>query len=189
MAPSSTDIRDEVREQAQAHYRGLEFTYRDFEAILNAASDLDEIRTTDDSYFVLGSYADDADGRLEDVRNQLDNRPRGRAVLMKDVADEWEHSYPKFRLIADYATYVVGVAEHRCGGFLVEMGYFTAVDEYFRKTYVCKLAYPNDGVRRTNRDYPFSWMQVGIFDLLGTEQRLFVWDSEGTLEVCISKIP
>lgn len=172
-----------------AHYRGLEFSYEDFEAILNAASDLNEIRTADDSYFVLGSYAGDAEERLEDVRDQFDNRPHARAVLMKDVADEWEHSYPKFRLIADYATVVVGVAEHRCGGFLVEMGYFTAVDEYFEKTYVCKLAYPNDDVRQTNRDYPFSWMQVGIFDLLGRERRVLVWDSEENLEICVSKIP
>ena len=189
MSPSSTDIRNEIQEQAQAHYRGLEFTYQDFEAILNAASDLNEIRTTDDSYFVLGSYDADADDRLEDVRDQLDNRPHARAVLMKDIANEWEHSYPKFRLIADYATYIVGIAEHRCGGFLVEMGYFTAVDVYFEKTYACKLAYPNDDVREKDRDYPFSWMQVGIFDLLSNEQRLFVWDSKDALEICISKIP
>lgn len=49
MAPSSTEIRTEIQKQAQAHYRGLEFTYQDFEATLNAVSDLNEIRTTDDS--------------------------------------------------------------------------------------------------------------------------------------------
>lgn len=189
MPPESTEIRDETKAQAQAHYRGLEFTYGDFEAILNAVSELNEIRTTDDSYFVLGSYADEPVQRLETVRDQLDNRPGARAVLMKDIANEWEHSYPKFRLIADFATYLVGVAEHRCGGFLVEMGYFTAVEEYFEKTYVCKLTYPNEGVRETDREYPFSWMQAGIFDLLSKEQRVFVWDSEEALEVCVSKIP
>ncbi|WP_336365231.1 hypothetical protein [Halalkalicoccus salilacus] len=189
MPPTSTEIRAEIQEQAQAHYRGLEFTYDDFEAILSAVSELNEIRTTDNSYFVLGSYADDAESRLETVRDQLDSRPGGRAVLMKDVADEWEHSYPKFRLIADFATYLVGIAEHRCGGFLVEMGYFTAIDDYFNKTYVCKLTYPNNGIRETDRKYPFSWMQVGIFDLLSEEQRLLVWDSEDALEICISRIP
>lgn len=121
MSPISAEIRTEIQEQAEAHYRGLEFTYEDFEAIVTSVSELDEIRTTDNSYFVLGSYADDAEARLETIRDQLDNRPGARAVLMKDIAEEWEHSYPKFRLIADFATYLVGVAEHRCGGFLVGM--------------------------------------------------------------------
>lgn len=189
MPPTPTEIRIEIQEQAQAHYRGLEFTYDDFEAITSSISDLNEIRTLDDSYFVLGSYADDAALRLETVRAHLDNRSGARAVLMTDIAEEWEHSYPKFRLIADFATYIVGVAEHRCGGFLVEMGYFAAIDEYFDKTFVCKLGYPNDGVRETTRKYPFSWMQTGVFDLLSEERRLFVWDREDALEVCISKIP
>lgn len=189
MTPTPTDIRGELTEQAQAHYKGLEFAYEDFEAILNSASELNEIRSTDDSYFVLGSYDDAAERRLETVRDQLDKRPGARAVLMKDVAEEWEHSYPKFRLIADFATYLVGVAEHRCGGFLVEMGYFTAVEKYFQKTYVCKLSHPNDNIRDTDHEYPYSWMQAGIFDLLAEEQRLFVWKNEDGLELCITKIP
>lgn len=69
MAPTSAEIRTEIQEQAETHYRGLEFTYEDFEAILSAVSELDEIRTTDDSYFVLGSYADDAETRLETIRD------------------------------------------------------------------------------------------------------------------------
>lgn len=189
MGPQSEEIRREVIERAESHYRGLEFSYQDYEDIVNSVSELNEIRTTDDSYFVLGSYDGDAETRVETVRDQLDNRPGARAVLMKDIANEWEHSYPKFRLIADFASYLVGVAEHRCGGFLVEMGYFAAVDKYFEKTYVCKLAYPNNGIRETDRRYPFSWMQTGIFNLLSKEGRVFVWDDENALETCVLKIP
>jgi hypothetical protein len=187
--PNSEEIRDEVIARAESHYRGLSFTYEDFEAILQSMSALEAVRSTDDSYFVLGSYDDDAERRLESVRDRLDNRIAGHAVLMKDLANEWEHSYPKFRLLADYATTIVGVAEHRCGGFLVEMGYFTAVETYFEKTYVCKLSYPNEGIRSTDRTYPFSWMQTGIFDLLAREKRVFVWRDLASLDACVVKIP
>ncbi len=141
MPPAADDIKQEMMEQAEAHYRGLSFSYDEFESVLNVTSDLTEIHSYDTSYFVLGSYTEDARMRLEQVRDQLDARSGARAILMSDIANEWEHSYPKFRLIADYTTYLVGVAEHRCGGFLVEMGYFAAVDQYFEKTYVLKLAY------------------------------------------------
>jgi len=100
-----------------------------------------------------------------------------------------EYPYPKSRLIVAFATYLVGIAEHRCGGFLDKIGYFTTVEKCFQKTYVCKLSHPNDNIRDTDHEYPYSWMQIGIFDLLAEEQRLLVWKNEDGLELCITRIP
>jgi len=60
---------------------------------------------------------------------------------MVDIRSEWTNTYLKFRLLADYTDFIVGVAEHAQGGFLVEQGYFTALEEYFTKTHVFKREY------------------------------------------------
>lgn len=140
------------------------------------------------AYFVLGSYDGDCRDRLELVQDELRSRG-GYAFVMDEVAEPWEQPYPKFRLLSDLADYIVGVAEHRCGGFLVEQGYFTAVDDYFQRTYILKLAYPNEGVREAEHEYPYSWMQEGVFDLLAAESRVFVWKDEPDLIDCVDRLP
>jgi hypothetical protein len=57
---------------------------------------------------------------------------------MVDIQIEWTNTYLKFRLLADYADVIVGVAEHAQAAFLVEQSYFTALEEYFAKTHVFK---------------------------------------------------
>jgi len=57
---------------------------------------------------------------------------------MIDIRSEWTNTYLKFRLLADHTDVIVGVTEHAQGCFLVEQGYFTALEEYFAKTHVFK---------------------------------------------------
>lgn len=182
-------VRQEVLTRAETYYRGLELSAGEYETIMNSVSDFASIAAAERSYFILGSYGSAAKHRLYRVKEQLNDRPETFAFLMDDVARPWERAYAKFRLLGDFSDHIVGVAEHRCGGFLVEQGYFTAIDPYFRRTYVCKLTYPNDGIREPQHEHPYSWMQEGVFELLAAEDRLFSWRDEASLSSCVSDIP
>lgn len=183
------DLRQEVINRAETYYRGIEFSAEEYETVMESIGDFATITDADRAYFLLGSYGEEAKDRLQRVKSQLNDRSNAYAFLMDDVARPWEQSYAKFRLLGDLTDCIVGIAEHRCGGFLVEQGYFTAIEPYFQRTYVCKLAYPNDGIREPEHEYPYSWMQEGVFDLLDAEQRLFVWENEETLTTSVGEIP
>lgn len=182
-------LRQEVVNRAETYYRGIEFSADEYETILESIGDFANITAADRAYFLLGSYGEESKARLKRVQSQLNERPDAYAFLMDEVARPWEQSYAKFRLLADLADYIVGVAEHRCGGFLVEQGYFTAIEPYFQRTYVCQLAYPNDDIREPDHEQPYSWMQEGVFELLDADQRLCVWQTEDELDECVSEIP
>jgi hypothetical protein len=112
---------------------------------------------------------------------------------MVDIRREWTNTYLKFRLLADYTDYIVGVAEHAQGGFLVEQGYFTALEEYFAKTHVCQREYAdlNPAEVDTGVDIknPYSGMQVAIFEMLEESGRLYRWATEEDLVKCVENIP
>ncbi|WP_198664692.1 hypothetical protein [Halorubrum sp. 48-1-W] len=61
-----------------------------------------------------------------------------------------------------HTDYLIGVAEHARGGFLVEQGYFTALETYFAKTHVCKREYDgldiDDVDTGVDVDNPYSGM-------------------------------
>ncbi|OAQ54482.1 hypothetical protein HTG_02720 [Natrinema mahii] len=101
--------------------------------------------------------------------------------------------YLKFRLLADYADYIVGVSEHDSGGFLVEQGYFTALEQYFEKTDVFKRTYedltPADLETEADPENPYSGMQTAIFEMLADGDRLCVWETEDELRECTSELP
>lgn len=107
---------------------------------------------------------------------------------MVDVRREWTNTYLKFRLLADYADVIVGVAEHAGGGFLVEQGYFTALEEYFVKTHVFKREYDTIDLAELDTavesDDPYSAMQTGIFEMLDDAGRLCRWATEEDLVAC-----
>lgn len=103
------------------------------------------------------------------------------------------NTYLKFRLIADYTNYIVGIAEHDRGGFLVEQGYFTALDRYFAKTHVFKRDYhrlnSNEFDMNIDSNDPYSGMQTAIFDLLEEAGRLCEWTTEDDLIKCVGTLP
>ena len=131
--------------------------------------------------------------RLHLVKDRLNRRADAYAFLMIDIRSEWINTHLKFRLLADYTDYIVGVAAHPQGGFLVEQGYFTALETSFVKTHICRWG--NDTFDECDVDTgvdivsPYSGMQLAIFEMLEDDGRLYRWTTEGDLVECVENIP
>ncbi|AGB31154.1 hypothetical protein C488_01699 [Natrinema pellirubrum DSM 15624] len=184
---------DELAAKAESYLHESSLTPAEYEALKHSVTELAPLLTTGRSYFVLGSYGRPEIHRLQLVKDRLNRRTDSYAFLMVDIRNEWTNTYLKFRLIADYADYIVGVSEHDSGGFLVEQGYFTALEQYFEKTYILKRTYddltPADIETEADPENPYSGMQTAIFEMLADEDRLCVWETEDDLRECTSELP
>lgn len=184
---------EELAEKAEKYLHGRSLTPREYEGLKRSVGELSAIFTADRAYFVLGSYGRPEIYRLQLVKDRLNRREGAYAFLMVDIRGEWTNTYLKFRLLADYTDYIVGIAEHGRGGFLVEQGYFTALEQYFAKTHVFKRDYqgldPDEIDTDVDPDDPYSGMQTAIFDLLAEAERLRVWTTEDDLVKCVGSLP
>ncbi len=179
---------DELAEKADEYLHETSLMPAEYETLKQSVAELTPIFSTERSYFVLGSYGRPEIRRLQLVKDRLNRQPDAYAFLMVDVRSEWTNTYLKFRLLADYTDVIVGVAEHAQGGFLVEQGYFTALEKYFAKTHVFKREYDtldadaiDTGVDIAN---PYSGMQTTIFEMLDDSGRLCRWTTEDDLVKC-----
>jgi hypothetical protein len=179
---------DELAEKADEFLHEASLTPEEYEALKQSIAELTPIFSAEESYFVLGSYGKPEIRRLQLVKDRLNRQPGAYAFLMVDIRSEWTNTYLKFRLLADYTDIIVGVAEHAQGGFLVEQGYFTALEEYFAKTHVFKREYNTvdaDAIdTNVDVDNPFSGMQTAIFEMLDDAGRLCRWTTEDDLVEC-----
>ena len=132
---------DELVEKADEYLHEASLTPEEYVALKQSVAELTPIFSAENSYFVLGSYGRPEIRRLQLVKDRLNRQPNAYAFLMVDIRSEWTNTYLKFRLLADYTDLIMGVAEHAQGGFLVEQGFFTALEEYFTKTHVFKREY------------------------------------------------
>ncbi len=184
---------EDLIERAEAYLHETSLTPEKYEALKQSVAELSPIFSADRAYFVLGSYGQPEIRRLQLVKDRLNRRPDAYAFLMVDIRSEWVNTYLKFRLLADYTDYIVGVAEHAQGGFLVEQGYFTAFEEYFAKTHVCQREYdgldPDDVDTGVDVENPYSGMQTAIFEMLEDHGRLCRWTTEEDLIECVEYIP
>lgn len=184
---------EEVVEKAGGYLQEVSLTPDEYEELKHSVAELAPIFSADRAYFVLGSYGQPEIRRLQLVKDRLNRRPDVYAFLMVDVRREWTNTYFKFRVLADYADYIVGVAEHSRGGFLVEQGYFTALEEYFTKTHLLKREYEDldqDAVdTQVDVENPYSGMQTAIFEMLDDTGRLCLWTSEDDLVECAEELP
>ncbi len=184
---------EDLIERAEAYLHETSLTPEKYEALKQSVAELSPIFSADRAYFVLGSYGQPEIRRLQLVKDRLNRRPDAYAFLMVDIRSEWVNTYLKFRLLADYTDYIVGVAEHAQGGFLVEQGYFTAFEEYFAKTHVCQREYdgldPGDVETGVDVEDPYSGMQTAIFEMLEDHGRLCRWTTEEDLIECVEYIP
>lgn len=183
---------DELVEKADEYLHETSLTPEEYEALKQSVAELTPIFSAEKAYFVLGSYGQPEIRRLQLVKDRLNREPGAYAFLMVDIRSEWTNTYLKFRMLADYTDTIVGVAEHSQGGFLVEQGYFTALEEYFTKTHVFKREYdPLDlemvdtGVTSEN---PYSGMQTAIFEMLDDGGRLCRWVTEDDLVECVDTL-
>jgi len=181
---------DELTVKAEAYLHEASLSPEEYEALKQSVAELTPIFSAECSYFVLGSYGESEIRRLQIVKDRLNRRRKAYAFLMVDVRSEWTNTYLKFRLLADYTDVIVGVAEHDQGGFLVEQGSFTALEEYFAKTHVFKREYDMaDGTTvDTGIDNPYSEMQTAIFEMLDDANRLYRWFTEAELVECAEAI-
>ena len=161
-----------------------------YEQALHAVGELTPLFEYDTSYFVLGSYGTPEIRRLQLVKDRLNRRPDVYAFLMVNIRGEWSNTLVKFRILADYATYLVGVAEHNRSGFLVEQGLFILHQPYFERAHVLKREYDQSTLdAEFNGSEPYSALQLDGFDLLDREGRLFVWTTEEELHDTVKNLP
>jgi len=184
--PSVAEVADRAAEYA--HLDTL--SPREYEQALTAVAELTPLFKYEISYFVLGSYGTPEIHRLQLVKDRLNRRPDVYAFLMVDVRGEWTNTLVKFRILADYATYIVGVAEHDRSGFLVEQGMFILHRSYFERAHVLKREYDQSTLdTEFDGSNPYSALQLDGFDLLDREGRLFVWTEEDGLIAAVEELP
>ncbi len=184
---------EELAERAETYLHETSLTPAEYEALKRSLAEFTPLFSADRSYFILGSYGNPEIRRLQLVKDRLNRRPDAYAFLMVDIRSEWTNTYLKFRLLADYADRIVGVAEHSQGGFLVEQGYFTALDSYFVKTHILKREYDalsqEDVDTAVDVEDPYSGMQTSIFEMLDDGGRLYRWTTEEDLVECVETLP
>lgn len=192
MVEESTIAAEDVAEKATEYLYDRSLTPEDYEEFKHSVAELSPIFTTDRAYFVLGSYGRLEIRRLQLVKDRLNRRPDSYAFLMVDIRSEWTNTYVKFRVLADYTDVIVGVAEHAHGGFLVEQGYVTALEDYFEKTHVFKRDYETldtaDLETTVDPENPYSGMQTAIFEMLESAERLCRWSTEDDLVDCVDTL-
>jgi len=192
-SPSAVPDPDAVLADADEHLPGRSLTPEEYEHLKRAVGELTPIFRHDRSYFVLGSYGTPEVRRLQLVKDRLNRRRDAYAFLMVDVRREWTNTYLKFRLLADYADLIVGVAEHDGGGFLVEQGTVVTEPDYFEKTHFLKREYDGLDAAAIDTDAdpsaPYSGMQTPLFELADEAGRLHTWRTESELEACVEELP
>ena len=175
-------IPEEVLTSAKDQLDDEEISLADNEDILHALSELTPVYENDRSYFVLGNYDREPICRLNLVVDRLNRRQDAYAFRMVDIRGEWDNSIQKFCLIADIVTHLVGVAEKEPSDFLVEQGLLVGTTEFFTKSHVLKRVYEDD-------EYPFGWMQDGVFELFEQKGRLYRWKIEEELVDATEELP
>lgn len=182
----------EVAARAEDYLHSGTLTPEDYESLKHSVADLSQLFEAGVTYFVLGSYGRAEIERLRAVKDRINQQDGSYAFLMIDLRREWTNTYLKFRILADYTDVIVGVAEHDRGGFLVEQGYFTALEAYFVKTHVFKREYdeldPAAVDTDVDLDSPFSAMQTAVFEMLAESGRLCRWMTEAELIDCTDAI-
>lgn len=183
---------EELAERAEEYLYTGTLSPEEYESLKHSVGELSRIFSSGVAYFILGSYGRAEIGRLRSVKDRINRDGDTYAFLMIDIHQEWTNTYLKFRILADYTDVIVGVAEHDRGGFLVEQGYFTALEDYFVKTHVFKREYDGLDLEAIDTDVdldsPFSAMQTAIFDMLAQSGRLCGWTTEDELIDCTDAI-
>ena len=182
MSNEEPPIPEEVLTSAKDQLDDEEISLADNEDILHALSELTPVYENDRSYFVLGNYDREPIRRLNLVVDRLNRRQDAYAFRMVDIRGEWDNSIQKFCLIADIVTHLVGVAEKEPSDFLVEQGLLVGTTEFFTKSHVLKRVYEDD-------EYPFGWMQDGVFELFEQKGRLYRWKIEEELVDATEELP
>lgn len=171
------DTPDEFVERAEDFSSGT-LTPEEFEVILRLGSEFIAL-DGDIRIFILGSFGEVKQERLDDVEETINNYPDGSfaAFQMSDLleGDDSLNAILKYRLLGDYANYIKAVCEDDSGGHAMEQGMIAVLPDHLQKTYLFKREYHPDLEKQR-----YAWMQSkGFFEMF--EDRLHTWTSPDEL--------
>lgn len=149
-----------------------ELRIEDYRSLRRALhTDILDVITADQSFFVLGSYNPEEKERLNETVRRLYNE--GHAFLLDDTLEAWENWTTHFKIYADRATHIVGVFEHADGGHEWEAGYLDH-QEYRAKTHLLKRQYPS----LEPKEEPFDGMMAHYMILVDRRGQLIEWEGD-----------
>jgi hypothetical protein len=153
----------------------------------------DSIRRANRRYLVVGRGGEGGPGRRRrEVRDLLDERPRATAFRLEDfgfTGDDLEVWAPAFDILAEMASYVVGVLEDFDGGHVWELGYL-----YHRQTHVrdilwlLKRIYEDDAVMRERYDNGMAASHLAALEA-AAGNRVVEWSDPDELPDAVESIP
>lgn len=148
-------------------------TYEDYQRIKRQLSeDLEPIATSDTSVFILGPYNPDGSyDRLQTAKEELSEF--GPAYLLEDVLDEWDYWTTKFKVIASFSNFILGIYGHGDGGHVWEAGYLDH-PPLRERTYVLKRDYPVDNPAEEPFDPMFAHFMKALKDESQDDQPKYI---------------
>lgn len=171
---------NQLLQKAQEYHFRETLPPEEYEALLDMGAELVNPGLYDSQVFVLGSYATGEKQRLIHLKDEVNNWQGGncRAYLMDDFADGL-HPVVKFRLIADYSDFILGICEHDQGGFQLELGMLLVLTGYQNRSHLLKRTYPTKVEHEK-----YNWMLgAGAFDLFDYQNRLREWETSSEFQI------
>lgn len=148
------------------------------DAVFAEPEAFEAVLTSEQSYFVIGSYNTEEERRLLLVKQILANRRAGdHAFLMKDLPAFTRNFALKFHVLIRRTDYVVGVFEHNRGGHEWEAGALSSPPVRHR-TWILKRDYPTTEAEHE----AFDAMIADFFGLVDEFGQLLLWTDEAELE-------
>lgn len=135
-------------------------------------TDVVPIAEADRSFFLLGSYGDAEEERLQLIADRLESV--GEPFLLKDL-DAFDSLLlwtTQFKVMANRSTHLVGVYEHSAGGHEWEAGWLDH-EPYREKFTIFKRDYPD----QDERDEPFDGMFAHFLETMGALDRLYRFEA------------
>lgn len=174
--------------------RAQQYNYRnslppeEYEALTRMLPELQRPMAYDSQCFILGSYDAEAEEKqkLLYLKGEIENwtGENCRPFLMEDFPDGL-HPMMKFRLIADYSDYIIGICEHDKGGFQLELGMLIVLMGYFDRCRLLKRRYPSDKEERET----YNWMlDAGVFEMFEYHDRLWEWEDTREYKVEVTNV-
>jgi hypothetical protein len=153
----------------------------------------DDIRRATRRYLVVGRGGEGGPGtRRREVRDLLDDRSRAAAFRLEDfgfTGDDLAVWAPAFDVLAEMASYVVGVLEDFDGGHVWELGYLYHQQTHVRDIlWLLKRIYEDDTVMRDRYDNGMAASHLAALEAAAGE-RVVEWSEPDELPDAVETIP
>lgn len=162
---------------------GRRLTPKERQSVLQLSREISELYLQNNRLiFVLGSYEEEKKSRLDEFCELVKEETvrQDTAKLMDEFLDDDDkentelQGNQKFKIIANQADVIVGIAEDDVGGFVFEQGILVENQHLLDRTYLLRRDY---GERRNQKEY--SWMQDSFFNELERRGQVYDWVGNG----------